>query len=110
MYISIKSPSSRSLIERLNLNESLVSDQTGCSSKETCFISFWACAGVCKKKTITIGARSDTYVYFFIKAFKAKKRFFVIPTEYGFYALLVREIFYDLLIRPYMDRTSHYDL
>lgn len=93
MYISIKSPSFRSLIERFNLNESLVSDQTGCSSKEICFVSFCACDGAYEKKIKIVEIKSDAYVHFFVKPFRAKNLFFVIPTEYGFWGPLVREIF-----------------
>jgi hypothetical protein len=82
--ISSKFPSCRSLIESLNLNESLVFDQTGCSSKETCFISFCAFACVCEKKTKIVDTKSDAHKHFLIKAFSAKNLFLLIPTEYGF--------------------------
>ncbi len=82
--ISSKSPSCRSLIESLNLNELLVFDQTGCSSKEIRFISLCAFACVCEKKTKIVDTKSDAYKNFLIKLFIAKNLFLSIPTEYGF--------------------------
>ena len=83
MDISSKSPSCRSLIESLNLNESLVFDQTGCSSKETWFISLCAFTCVCEKKTKIVDTKNDVYKHFLIKLFIAKNLFLLIPTEYG---------------------------
>ena len=84
MNISSKSPSSRSLIESLNLNESLVFDQIGCSIKEIWFISFCAFAGRCEKKTKIVATKSDAYKHFLIKPFSTKNLFLLIHTEYGF--------------------------
>ena len=81
--ISSKSPSCRSLIESLNLNEVLVFDQTGCSIKETWFVSSCAFACACEKKTKIVDTKSDAYKHFLIKPFIAKSLFLVIPTEYG---------------------------
>ena len=84
MNILSRSPSSRLLIESLNLNESLVFDQTGCSIKETWFISFCAFACVCEKKTKTVDTKSDACKHFLIRPFNAKNLFLLIHTEYGF--------------------------
>ena len=85
--ISSKSPSCRSLIESLNLNEVLVFDQIGCSIKETWFVSSCAFACVfacaCEKKTKIVDTKSDAYKHFLIKPFIAKSLFLLIPTEYG---------------------------
>ena len=81
--ISSKSPSCRSLIESLNLNEVLVFDQTGCSIKETWFVSSCAFACACEKKTKIVDTKSDAYKHFLIKPFIAKSLFLLIPTEYG---------------------------
>ena len=47
-------------MERLNLKELLFSDQTGCSSRDSCFVSFCATAVVSENKTETTDARSNT--------------------------------------------------
>jgi len=95
------------LIDSFNLNESLVFDQTGCSSKETWFISFCAFACVCEKKTKKVNTKSDAYKLFLVKPFSTKNLFLLIHTEYGFSLLLVREIFLRLI---YMGGTSNYAL